>query len=64
MVKSWLDCNNLHNSTEYIFFMVGNSTRNLPILFTSLFIDIIFALHYGFIFHLSDAVFTAIDPSA
>ena len=31
---------------------------------TSLFIDIIFALHYGFIFHLSDAVFTAIVPSA
>lgn len=23
MVKSWLDRNNLHNSTEYIFFMVG-----------------------------------------
>ena len=29
----------------------------------TLFIDIIFALHYGFIFRLSDAVFTAIVPS-
>lgn len=23
MVKAWLGRNNLHNSTEYIFFMVG-----------------------------------------
>ena len=48
----------------YSSWSVSDSTRNLPILFTSLFIDIIFALHYGFIFHLSDAVFTAIVPSA
>ena len=48
----------------YSSWSVSDITRNLPILFASLFIDIIFALHYGFIFHLSDTVFTAIVPSA